>query len=134
MEAADPWEAEFPMDVWDARKLGIATRGRSRIRFDSITRPWLKDLAKRWARWRLSTGLTVESAALGTAAIDSFNAFLDSTRAPVKGTSDIDRALIERFLAYLHARSSGPVSHRTRVGQFVSGHEILPIGGQIVPR
>ncbi|GAB2756266.1 tyrosine-type recombinase/integrase [Sinomonas atrocyanea] len=117
-DAVDPWEAEFPRDVWDARKLGITARGRSRIRFDSITRPWLKDLAKRWARWRLSTGLTVESAALGTAAIDSFNAFLDSTRAPVKGTADIDRALIEQFLAYLHARSAGPVSHRTRVGQF----------------
>jgi integrase len=116
--AADPWEAEFPKDVWDARKLGITVRRRSMIRFDSITRPWLKDLAKRWARWRLSTGLTVESAALGTAAIDAFNAFLDITRAPVNGTADIDRALIERFLAYLHARSGGAVSHRTRVGQF----------------
>lgn len=117
-DAMDPWEAEFPLDVWDVRKLGVATRGRSMIRFHSITRPWLKDLAKRWARWRLSTGLSVDSAVLGTAAIDSFNAFLDSTRAPVNGTADINRALIERFLAYLHAHSAGTVSHRTRVGQF----------------
>lgn len=115
---AAPWEAEYPKDVWHARSLGIAARSQVTVRFGNITRPWLKQLAKRWARWRLTTGLTVESAVLGTKAVESFNAFLDSSRIPVNGTSDIDRAVIEGFLAYLHTHSAGAASHRIRIGQF----------------
>ncbi|WP_251043707.1 hypothetical protein [Arthrobacter sp. ISL-48] len=115
---AAPWENEFPKDVWHARALGIATRSHVTVHFENITRPWLKKLAKRWARWRLTTGLTVESAVLGTKAVESFNAFLDSTRIPVNGTAHIDREVIEGFLAYLHTHSAGTVSHRMRIGQF----------------
>jgi hypothetical protein len=78
----------------------------------------LKQLAKRWARWRLTTGLTVESAVLGTKAVESFNAFLDSTRIPVTGTADIDREVIEGFLAHLHTHTAGTTTHRMRIGQF----------------
>lgn len=81
--ATAPWETEFPKDVWHARALGIAARSQVTVHFENITRPWLKQLAKRWARWRLTTGLTVESAVLGTKAVESFNVFLDSTRIPV---------------------------------------------------
>ena len=113
-----PWETEFPKDVWHARALGIAARSQVTVHFENITRPWLKQLAKRWARWRLTTGLTVESAVLGTKAVESFNAFLDSSRIPVLGTADIDRGVIEEFLAYLHTHTAGVVTHRTRIGQF----------------
>ncbi|MDI3330832.1 MAG: tyrosine-type recombinase/integrase [Micrococcus sp.] len=115
---AEPWETEFPKDVWHARALGITARSQVTVHFENITRPWLKQLAKRWARWRLTTGLTVESAVLGTKAVESFNAFLESTRIPVHGTADIDRDVIEGFLAYLHAHSAGVVTHRIRIGQF----------------
>ncbi|WP_231391750.1 tyrosine-type recombinase/integrase [Arthrobacter sp. 35W] len=115
---AAPWETEFPKDVWHARALGIAARSQVTVHFENITRPWLKQLAKRWARWRLTTGLTVESAVLGTKAVESFNAFLDSTRIPVTGTADIDREVIEGFLAYLHTHTAGTTTHRMRIGQF----------------
>ena len=115
---AGPWDTEFPKDVWHARALGINARSQVTIHFENITRPWLKQLAKRWARWRLTTGLTIESAVLGTKAVESFNAFLDSTRIPVTGTADIDREVIEGFLAYLQTHSAGAPSHRIRIGQF----------------
>ena len=115
---AAPWETEFPKDVWHARALGIVARSQVTVHFENITRPWLKQLAKRWARWRLTTGLTVESAVLGTKAVESFNAFLDSTRIPVTGTADIDREVIEGFLAYLHTHTAGTTTHRMRIGQF----------------
>lgn len=114
----DPWASEYPKDVWNARALGITARGTVTIRFDSITRPWLREPTKKWARWRLSTGLTVESAVMGTRAVAAFDAFLDTASPPVKGTADIDRGLIERFLAYLHSHRAGQVSHRLTVGQF----------------
>jgi hypothetical protein len=115
---ATPWDTEFPKDVWHARALGITARSQVTVHFENITRPWLKQLAKRWARWRLTTGLTIESAVLGTKAVESFNAFLDSTRIPVTGTAHIDREVIEGFLAYLHTHSAGAPSHRIRIGQF----------------
>lgn len=115
---AAPWDTEFPKDVWHARALGINARSQVTVHFEDITRPWLRQLAKRWARWRLTTGLTIESAVLGTKAVESFNAFLDSTRIPVTGTADIDREVIEGFLAYLHTHSAGAPSHRIRIGQF----------------
>ena len=116
--APDPWESEFGKDVWNMRALQIAAANRVTIRFDRITRPWLMDLAKRWARWRLSTGLTAECAALGTKAVADFDAFLDVTQVVVSGTADIDRDVVERFLAYQHTHRAGQVSHRIGVGQF----------------
>ncbi|GAA4475389.1 hypothetical protein GCM10023094_12790 [Rhodococcus olei] len=114
----DPWEAEYEKDIWHVRRLGITASNRATISFERITRPWLRDLAKRWARWRLPAGLTAESAVWGTRAVASLDAFLDTSGGTAAGPADLDRALIERFLAYLHTHAAGPVSHRTQVGQF----------------
>ena len=55
------WDAEYPRDTWKLRRLGISGKG-AEIRFGDIPQPWLKDLARRWARWRLSTGMPGERA------------------------------------------------------------------------
>ncbi|HEU4668934.1 MAG TPA: hypothetical protein VFS79_14875 [Arthrobacter sp.] len=49
--------------------------------------------------------------------MESFKGFLDSTRIRVNGTADIDRSVIEGFLAYLHTHSAAAASHRIRIGQ-----------------
>ena len=36
-------------------------RTRARLRFDRIPQPWLRELAKRWVRWRLSTGIAARA-------------------------------------------------------------------------
>ena len=50
------WDREYGRDVWRLRELGITDRGIARISFAGIPQPWLKNLVKRSARWRLGTG------------------------------------------------------------------------------
>ena len=51
---AGGWEAEYPRDVWRMRRLGYD--GDRTLRFIGIGQPWLREVTKRWGRWRLSTG------------------------------------------------------------------------------
>lgn len=52
------WDLEYPRDRWRPRNLGITDRG-TILDFGKISQPWMRDLAKRWIRWRLSTGISV---------------------------------------------------------------------------
>src|SRR4051794_2870792 len=65
------WDTEYPRDVWRLRRLGRRTGDGcpSRLRFNTIPQPWLKELAKRWVRWRLSAGLGSTAAARCVTAI-----------------------------------------------------------------
>lgn len=51
------WDAEYGRDTWRMHRLGFD--GRHALSFAGIPQPWLKDLAKRWVRWRLGTGLAL---------------------------------------------------------------------------
>ncbi len=56
------WDAEYPRDVWRLRSLGIHDGPTACLHFDRIPPPWLREPAKRWTRWRLSTSLSAETA------------------------------------------------------------------------
>lgn len=105
------WESEFPRDVWELRRLGI--EGRRRLRFDSIPQPWLRELAKRFARWRLSIGRSPIQVYVDTQAITRFARFLACPPASATGLAGIDRALLERYLADL-ASDPRAVQSRSR--------------------
>ena len=107
------WQVEYPRDVWRLRKLDIDAP-QATIRFDQIPQPWLKELAKRWTRWRLSTGMTANSAARGVRAISRLAAFLPPAASHL---THLDRQVIERYLADLHAALAGTKAHRDHVGQ-----------------
>jgi hypothetical protein len=47
---AGGWEAEFGRDLWQMRRLGFA--GNQRLDFTGIGQPRLRELVKRWLRWR----------------------------------------------------------------------------------
>jgi hypothetical protein len=51
---AGGWETEYPRDIWHMRRLGFD--GGRTLHFDGIGQPWLRELAKRWTRWRISSG------------------------------------------------------------------------------
>jgi len=110
------WDIEYPRDTWRLRNLGI-DGPRATIDFGAIGQPWLKDLAKRWTRWRLATGLGPQQAGNGVLAITRLSAFLGSTEANVARLADIDRALLERHLADLHHHLAGRTSHARHIGQ-----------------
>ncbi|WP_235812767.1 tyrosine-type recombinase/integrase [Pseudoclavibacter helvolus] len=111
------WDAEYGKDVWRLRELGIKDRRLARITFEDIGQSWLKALAKRWARWRLATGLGVISVSSGTRAITHFGQFLEDLVPSVQGMADLNREVLECYLAHLHARFSGTVKHRMLIGQ-----------------
>jgi integrase len=113
---ADGWEAEFDRDVWQMRRLGFP--GNQALTFTAIPQPWLRLLAKRWLRWRLSTGLGLEAARRGLRALTRLAAFLD--RVGATALADLDRQVLERFLADLHAELSGRQRHNDQIGQINS--------------
>jgi len=75
----------------------------------------LKELAKRWARWRLVTGSGAASAASGTQAVTRFALFLSTVA--IEHADQLDRAVLERYLAHLHAQLAGRTVHRNMIGQ-----------------
>ncbi|MGW3737173.1 tyrosine-type recombinase/integrase [Streptomyces sp. NPDC005148] len=109
------WDAEYDRDVWRLRELHIECDYRATIRFVKIPQPWLKKLAKRWARWRLATGLSPATADSGTKAVARFSAFLAVIG--VNSLSQVDRSVLERYLADLRAEALGEVTHSNRIGQ-----------------
>ena len=86
------------------RRLGIGSRCAT-LRFAGISQPWLKDLAKRWTRWRLSTGLEAQTCYRGVRALTRISGFLAA--AGVAGPGGISRDVLERYLADLAAAMAG---------------------------
>ena len=83
--------------------------------FSGIPQPQLKDLAKRWIRWRLGTGLALDAGGgQPLRALTRFAAFLDARG--ITGTSGIDRAVLEDYLADLHATMGGRSSRARHIG------------------
>jgi len=109
------WEIEYPRGVWRlhtlaglTRNTGKAPEARNHLRFDRITQPWLRELAKRWARLRLSRGLAVGTVLNDIAALTRFSAFLGQSVPTVDTLAGVDRPLLERYLAWLSTQAGGP--------------------------
>ncbi len=99
---AGGWEAEYPRDVWRMRRLGYD--GDRTLRFDGIGQPWLRELTKRWVRWRLSTGLGLEAGGgRPVLVLTRFSGFLADIG--VEHIERIDRPVLERYLADLRGDS-----------------------------
>lgn len=119
-DLAEPgrWEAEFPRDAWRLRRLGYD--GDRTLRFDGIPQPWLRDLAKRWIRWRLSSGLGLEAGGgRPVVVITRFARFLANIG--ITEIDRIDRSLLERYLADLRGEricSQRRASHIGLLNQF----------------
>lgn len=108
------WETEYPRDEWRLRNLGILHPHAASIVFDTICQSWLRELAKRWARWRLTTGINASTVRAGVRVVARFATFLPPE---VTGMTQIDRVLLERYLADLHAAMAGRTTHSHHIGQ-----------------
>jgi len=108
------WDVEYPRDTWRLRNLGIDDPT-ANVRFGGIPQPWLKDLAKRWCRHRLATGLSAGLPARGARVLTRFAAWLASPGVSVTGITGIDRPLLERYLADLHAEFGGRKLQREHI-------------------
>jgi integrase/recombinase XerD len=106
---------ETEKDCWDMRKMGLAlvpTRSDFYLNFTSISQPWLKHLTKQFMQYNLavhSPGACCQKLAM----INSFSQFL-TQHAPHCCISDIDRALIVRYISFLQQRQLS-VSSRNQI-------------------
>ena len=133
------WDNEYPRDIWRMRRLGIDSDCAT-LRFGGISQPWLKDLAKRWARWRLGTGLEALTCYHGVRALTRLSGFLAA--AGVTALSGITRDVLERYLADLAPAMAGKEAHHHHIGQIatflrdIRRHQwdtSLPVSAQIFP-
>ena len=108
------WDTEYPCGIWRLHNLGFA--GRQTLRFDQIPQPWLQDLAKRWVRWRLSTGLCLEASRRAVRALTRFAQFLASPAVNASQLVDIRRPVLEQYLADLHAEMAGSQRQGSHIG------------------
>ncbi len=109
------WEVEYPRDIWRLRNLGV-DKPHATLRFDHIPQPELKELAKRFLRWRLSAGLSPGWASRCIAAITHFAHFLASPAIRVNHLAQVDRQLLERYLAHLGGEMGGKNTHSKHIG------------------
>ena len=99
--------------MWLLRRLGRP--GNEKLTFEQIGQPWLRELAKRWVRARLATELNLETVRRGLRSLNRFSAFC--SRAGVHSLSEVDRRVLERYLADLHAEWAGRQRHNDHIGQ-----------------
>lgn len=141
LAAGTGWEVEYPRDVWRLRSIGI-DKPRATLRFDRIAQPWLKDLAKQWARWELNTTTSTQWVSTGVNALTRFGQFMASPTVGVNRLAGVDRPLLERYLADLHTQLGGTETHRQHIGrlntflQAVRRHrwdDSLPVNAMFFP-
>ncbi len=109
------WDTEYPRDIWRLRNLGI-DKPEATFSFEGIPQDWLRELAKRYARWQLATGLSVATAGSGVRAVTRFAAWLAALPDPPAGLAGVTRPRLERYLAVLQAEMGGQVRHAHYVG------------------
>ena len=109
----DPWADQFPRDVWDLRLLGFASRSVRRLRFAAIAQPWMRDLVKRWCRWRLSRGLAPSTIAGYLAGCVSLSRYLEHVGA--SGPEDLTRTHLEGWLAAIAVQVPDPTQEASIV-------------------
>jgi integrase len=105
------WDAEYPRDVWLLRRLGYPGRD-GQLRFGGIDAAWLRDLAKRWIRWRMSTGTSVGTVRADVRAITFFARSCPSLQ---RGPQALTRELVEAHLANLATQFPHPKTRTSHI-------------------
>lgn len=109
LAAGTGWDNEYPREVWQLRRLGHP--GNLTLDFTRIGQPWLRELAKRWTRQRLATGVGLEAVRRGLTALTRLAGYLQQAR--IDGPEELTRVVLEAYLADL---STGiPTAHRRQV-------------------
>jgi hypothetical protein len=109
----------WTLDVWPVARIDLDGRWShqtvGRISFVAIEPGWVRELAKRWARWRLSTATKSPSSIAGAcASLRHFTRWLSGIDALPQDPSQLTREVLERYLAWLAA--SGLSAARTPSG------------------
>lgn len=106
------WEAEYQRDVWRLHRLGFTVTRRACLDFRPIRPTWLRELAKRWMRSRISAGLALPGIRKDLVSLVRLAQLAD----PLTGSTSA-AALTRQVLELYLARLSIAVPHpKTRSG------------------
>jgi hypothetical protein len=96
--------SEYERDVWRPRRLGIAGHDGARLDFTAVQPLWLRELAKRWCRWRMSCGVGLGQLRKDRIALVRLSR-LTPGLASWTDPSALDRVALEGYLARLAVES-----------------------------
>lgn len=116
LAAGTGWEVEYPRDVWQLRRLGHP--GNATLDFTRIDHPWLRELAKRWTRHRMSVGIGIEAVRRGLRAVTRLAIYL--RQAGVDHPHALTRTVLEAYLADLATSVPNAQQRQVHIGQLRS--------------
>lgn len=109
--------SEWDRDVWRVARLpGVKYRHAAVLSFEFCDQPWLRELFKRWIKWRLATGLSVDTVAWNLRTLRLFVEFSDARATVLGGPGAFTRELLEAFAAHLLSLGLHPGSRNRALG------------------
>jgi integrase len=110
----DPWTDQYPRAVWDLRVLRL-DRDVRYLRFDQIAQGWLREVVKRWCRWRLSRGLAPHTVNHDRYSCAMFSEHLARAAGHDAPPAALTRALLESWLARMRTDYPDPSTRAHRI-------------------
>lgn len=97
-------ETEFARDVWRGAVLGARPSPKlTKVHFDHLPQPWLRESVKRACRYRLGAGKAFGSISIDERALRWFAVFLAQQHPEVTAPGGITRDVLEHYLSWITA-------------------------------
>jgi integrase len=109
------WDSEYERDVWLLRRLGVTGHDGARLDFTAVQPLWLRELAKRWCRWRMSCGIGLGQLRTDRIALVRLAQFTPGL-ASSSGPGALCRAALEAYLARLAVEIPHPKTRSAEIG------------------
>jgi len=109
------WDSEYERDVWLLRRLGVAGHDGARLDVTELQPRWLRELVKRWCRWRMSCGVGLGQLRKDRIALVRL-ARLTPGLASSTDPSALDRVALEGYLARLAVELAHPKTRSSDIG------------------
>jgi len=109
------WDSEYERDVWLLRRLGVAGHDGARLDVTELQPRWLRELVKRWCRWRMSCGVGLGQLRKDRIALVRL-ARLTPGLASSTDPSALDRVALEGYLARLAVERAHPKTGSSDIG------------------
>jgi site-specific recombinase XerD len=105
--------SEWTRDVWRLVRLpgvDLSCCSTRTISFDFCQQRWLREVIKRWARWRFSTGISPSSICTDIRALRRLVRCAEQSGDPLRSPTVFTRRLMEEFVTYMASVSISAVS------------------------
>lgn len=105
--------SEWARDVWRLTRLpAVDLRSCSTrvVSFEFCQQRWLREVIKRWVRWRFSTGISPSSICTDVRALRRFVICAEESGDRLSSPAAFTRRLLEEFVTYMASVSMSPVS------------------------